>query len=493
MDITFDLPIENNSLIKVIGVGGGGSNAVNHMYKTGVVGVSFLVCNTDEQHLKMSPIPNKLLLGPELTKGLGTGADPEVGKKATEESMMSIKEKLGNGTQMVFVTAGMGKGTGTGGSPIIAKMAKDMGILTIGIVTSPFSNLGPSTVRKAEEGIALLRENVDALIIVSNDKLKEIYGNMRLGEAFALADDVLTTAAKGISEIITSPGVINTDFMDVRNVLKNGGLTIMGNGKASGEGRQISASKKALESPLLKDCDIRGAKKALVNIAYSEEFEIELNDIDDILREVRQASANDIDLIYGTSVDNSLGEDISVTVVVTDYENSVESRVSPKIEEPIIQEKPMELINLAPVQSSKIEMNNDQEITISLDNDIDEPSSLSLFDNNYNESESYQTMNSEFEPQIAVSNDLGVEETSNVQEDLHIQLFEKEEDSSSTNFVSDNNRSSVLKNLSFDLDGDDLVKTMDFKLTPLQHKNLSVKANSDDSLFKGTNYLTPVD
>ena len=267
--LEFDMPKDKSSIIKVIGVGGAGSNAVNHMYKKGIKGVNFIVANTDEQHLNMSPIGTKILLGPELTKGLGTGADPEIGRKATEESILLIKEELSHNTRMLFIAAGMGKGTGTGGSPVIAQLAREMGILTVAIVTKPFSMLGKSAMKKADDGVEKLKENVDALIVVANDKIIEIYGNLKGSEAFAMADDILTNAAKGIAEIITGAGIHNTDFNDVRNVLSNGGSTIMGIGYAKGDNRAQSAVKNALESPLLSEYNIVGAQKALVNISYS--------------------------------------------------------------------------------------------------------------------------------------------------------------------------------------------------------------------------------
>jgi|688.fasta_scaffold02603_16 cell division protein FtsZ len=318
-NLEFDLPKEKSSIIKVIGVGGAGSNALNHMYQKGIKGVNFIIANTDDQHLNLSPIKTKILLGPELTKGFGTGADPEIGKRATEESIAQIKEELGHGTRMLFIAAGMGKGTGTGGSPVIAKIAKEMGILTVAIVTTPFSMLGKSAVRKAEDGIERLKENVDALIVVANDKIIDVYGKLKGSEAFAMADDILANAAKGIAEIITGAGIHNTDFNDVRNVLKDGGMTIMGIGHARGETRAKEAVMNALRSPLLSDYDITGAQKALVNISYSEEYECTLDEIGEIIEAVNESAQNDIEIIHGTSVDNTLEDELAVTVVVTGF------------------------------------------------------------------------------------------------------------------------------------------------------------------------------
>lgn len=318
-NLEFDLPKEKSSIIKVIGVGGAGSNALNHMYQKGIKGVNFIIANTDDQHLNLSPIKTKILLGPELTKGLGTGADPEIGKRATEESIAQIKEELGHGTRMLFIAAGMGKGTGTGGSPVVAKIAKEMGILTVAIVTTPFSMLGKSAVKKAEEGIERLKENVDALIVVANDQILNIYGKLKGSEAFAMADDILANAAKGIAEIITGAGIHNTDFNDVRSVLLDGGMTIMGIGHASGEFRAKEAVMNALRSPLLSDYDITGAQKALVNISYSEEYECTMDEIGEIIEAVNESAQNDIEIIHGTSVDNTLEDEIAVTIVVTGF------------------------------------------------------------------------------------------------------------------------------------------------------------------------------
>ncbi|MBS1613251.1 MAG: cell division protein FtsZ, partial [Bacteroidetes bacterium] len=262
----FDLPKEQSSIIKVFGVGGGGSNAVNHMNDQGIIGVNFVVCNTDAQALDMSRIPNKIQLGPASTQGLGAGARPEVGEKAAEESIEAIKELLNKNTKMVFVTAGMGGGTGTGAAPVVARIAREMGVLCVGIVTTPFWFEGKNRYNSAMEGIEKLRENVDTLLIINNDKIREMYGNLKRSEAFGHANNILTTAAKAISEIITVPGEINVDFADVQTVMKNGGSAIMGCATAEGDDRAIRAAQGALNSPLLNDSEIRGAKKVLVNI-----------------------------------------------------------------------------------------------------------------------------------------------------------------------------------------------------------------------------------
>lgn len=377
MDLDFNLPKDKSSIIKVIGVGGGGTNAVNYMYHKGIAGVNFIVCNTDEQHLYASPVPNKVLLGPELTHGLGVGADPEIGKRATQESLAQIKEELGHNTQMLFITAGMGKGTGTGGSPVVAQLAREMGILTIAIVTTPFSNLGKSAVDKANAGIENLKEQVDAIIIISNDKIRNMYGSLKGSDAFALANDVLATAAKGISEIITVPGEFNTDFADVKGVLTNGGVTIMGSGYADGADRAKITVKKALESPLLNDGDIRGAKKALVNVSSSREHEVTIDEIDDILNDIRLASRNDIDIIFGTTYDDTLGEELGVTIVVTGFNGGGFEDV----EEVAVQK---EIINIAE-KNSPVQMI--QENTIYVDSEQEVQFELALDMNTINEYE----------------------------------------------------------------------------------------------------------
>ncbi|MEP6748048.1 MAG: cell division protein FtsZ, partial [Bacteroidota bacterium] len=268
--IHFDLPKEKSSIIKVIGVGGGGSNAVNHMYSQNIDGVNFIICNTDAQAIAQSNVPNKIQLGPHLTQGLGAGANPEIGKQACEESLEEIKRILEVNTKMAFITVGMGGGTGTGGGPIISKICKDLNILTVGIVTTPFSYEGKKRQLQAEEGIQAMKQYVDTLLVISNDKLRHQFGNLKMKEAFAKADNVLATAAKCITDVINSTGQINVDFADVCTVMKNGGVAILGNAVAEGEDRAQRAIEEALNSPLLNDNDISGAKWILININSSE-------------------------------------------------------------------------------------------------------------------------------------------------------------------------------------------------------------------------------
>lgn len=314
----FDLPKEQSSIIKVFGVGGGGSNAVNHMFDQGIVGVNFVVLNTDAQALDMSRIPNKIQLGPALTQGLGAGARPEVGEKAAEESLEVIKELLNKNTKMVFVTAGMGGGTGTGAAPVVARIAREMGILTVGIVTTPFWFEGKSRYNSAMEGIERLREQVDTLLIINNDKIREMFGNLKRSEAFGHANNILTTAAKAISEIITVPGEINVDFADVQTVMKNGGSAIMGCATAEGEERAILAARGAINSPLLNDNDIRGAKKVLVNITTGEQ-QVTMDEIGAVMEYVQEA-AGSTDIILGTCDDPLHGDKLSVTIIATGFE-----------------------------------------------------------------------------------------------------------------------------------------------------------------------------
>jgi cell division protein FtsZ len=323
----FNLPKENASIIKVIGVGGGGSNAVNHMYNQGIKGVDFIVCNTDSQALDISPVPMKIQLGTSLTEGRGAGSLPEVGRNAAIENIDEIKDILANNTKMVFVTAGMGGGTGTGAAPVIAKAARDMGILTVGIITVPFSFEGRKRKQQAELGIEEMRDAVDTLLIINNDKLREMFGNLSLGSAFAQADDVLTIAAKGIAELISVTGQINVDFNDVSTVMRNSGVAIMGSAKAEGENRAIKAVEKALSSPLLNDNNIEGAKYVLLNITYGNN-EVLMDEISDITDYIQEEAGSSADVIWGHAFDESLGNAISVTIIATGFNTSPDTGFS---------------------------------------------------------------------------------------------------------------------------------------------------------------------
>lgn len=314
----FDLPTDQSSIIKVIGVGGGGSNAVNHMYRQGINGVDFIVCNTDKQALDISPVPYKIALGKTLTEGRGAGSMPEVGKNAAIENIEELRAILGNSTKMVFITAGMGGGTGTGAAPVIASVAKDMGILTVGIVTVPFGFEGKKRRQQAEQGLEELKKHVDTLLIISNDKLREIYGNLKLTEAFGHADDILTTAAKGIADIITTTLHINTDFADIQTVMKDSGVAIMGSSWATGENRAIKAVEQALSSPLLNDSNISGARYVLLNITCGSE-EITMDELGEITDYIQDAAGQTAELIKGYGIDDSLGDKVSVTIIATGF------------------------------------------------------------------------------------------------------------------------------------------------------------------------------
>ncbi len=318
--IHFDLPKERSSIIKVVGVGGGGSNAVNHMHNQGIDGVNFIICNTDSQALATSMVPNKVQLGPHLTQGLGAGANPEIGKQATEESMEEIRRILEVNTKMVFVTAGMGGGTGTGGAPIIAKMCKELGILTVGIVTTPFAYEGKRRAEQAQLGIAALRDHVDTLLVINNDKLRHQYGNLTMRSAFAKADNVLATAAKCITDVINSTGQINVDFADVCTVMRNGGVAILGNAAVDGEGRAQKAIEQALNSPLLNDNDISGARWILININSAEgEHEFTMDEVEIIQNYLISRAGEGSDVILGMGYDNSLGSKIGITLIATGF------------------------------------------------------------------------------------------------------------------------------------------------------------------------------
>ena len=321
--MNFDLPADRSSIIKVIGVGGGGSNAVNHMYKKGIKDVNFVVCNTDAQALQNSPVAVKLQLGDALTEGRGAGSKAEIGREAAMESLDRIKEVLSSNTNMIFITAGMGGGTGTGAAPVIARVAKEMGILTVAIVTIPFRFEGPERVNQAIDGINELKDHVDSLLVINNEKLREIYGNLKVSNAFEKADDVLAIAAKGIAEIITVHGYINVDFADVQTVMYNSGVAIMGSATASGENRAQQGIAAALTSPLLNNNDITGARSVLLNITSGSE-EITMDEISEITDYVVSASSRDTTLIWGMGNDLSLGEQISVTIIATGFKmNSI--------------------------------------------------------------------------------------------------------------------------------------------------------------------------
>ena len=348
--IQFDLPKEQSSIIKVIGVGGGGSNAVNYMHSLGIGGVDFVVCNTDAQALALSKVPNKVQLGPSLTQGLGAGANPEIGKQATQESLEEVRRILEVNTKMAFITAGMGGGTGTGGAPIVAKICKDMGILTVGIVTTPFSYEGKKRAAHAENGIMELRNQVDTLLVISNDKLRHQFGNLTMSAALSTADNVLATAAKCITDVINATGQINVDFADVCTVMRNGGVAILGSARANGENRAHVAIEHALNSPLLNDNNIKGAKWVLINInSKTGDSEFTMDEVETIQQFLLTQAGPDTDVILGLGYDESLGDDISVTIIATGFEQKSPFGETKQVEQKAVQEeKIMFTLDIAP-------------------------------------------------------------------------------------------------------------------------------------------------
>ena len=372
--IQFDLPKQKSSIIKVLGVGGGGSNAVNFMFQQDIEGVDFIICNTDSKAIEQSPVPNKIQLGPHLTQGLGAGADPSVGKLATEESLEEIKKILEVNTKMAFITVGMGGGTGTGGAPIIAKICKDLGILTVGIVTTPFGFEGPRRQKQAEEGINQLKPLVDTLLVISNDKLRVQYGNLKMKEAFTKADNVLATAAKCITDVINSRGHIIVDFADVCTVMKNGGVAILGKAEVEGENRAQRAIEEALNSPLLNDNDIKGAKWILLNINSAEgDFECSMDELETISNILRERTGEHSDVIMGSGYDDTLGEKIGITLIATGFEGKDPfKKDEPKKAEAPLEEK---IVMTLAAETSEIEVaSSDEEPiqnTLAHDNEAD--------------------------------------------------------------------------------------------------------------------------
>ena len=344
----FELPQEESSIIKVIGVGGGGSNAVNHMFRLGIKGVDFIICNTDKQALSKSPVPHKIQLGNSLTRGLGAGAKPEVGRDSALESIDEIKNLLKDNTEMVFITAGLGGGTGTGAAPVIASIAKELGILTVGIVTIPFSFEGKKRREQAERGLEEMKKYVDTLIVIGNDKLREIYGSLKMTEAFAHADNVLTSAAKSIAEIISLHMHVNVDFNDVKTVMQDSGVAIMGSAIASGEKRALRAVENALISPLLNDNDISGARHVLLNIMSGSD-DIEMDEFGEITDFIQEAAGGTAELITGYGTDPSLGDNVSVTIIATGFN----SKMNSGYEAPTFMER--KIVKLDEPQAPKVE------------------------------------------------------------------------------------------------------------------------------------------
>ncbi|MBN1926697.1 MAG: cell division protein FtsZ [Prolixibacteraceae bacterium] len=318
---SFEVPLNQEAIIKVIGVGGGGSNAVNHMCRRGIKDVDFIICNTDGQALANSPVKRKVQLGASLTEGRGAGNKPEIGKQAAIENIEDVKQAIGEQAKMVFITAGMGGGTGTGAGPVIAKACRDLNLLTVAIVTIPFRNEGKRRIQQAIDGIKELETHVDSLLIINNERIREMYGDFKISEAFSKADDILSTAAKGIAEIITVHGYINVDFADVETVMRQSGVALMGSALASGENRAIEAVESALNSPLLNNNNIKGARNILLNVT-SGENEITMDEIGQITDYVQARAGYDADLIWGNGKDENMGDEIAVTLIATGFSTS---------------------------------------------------------------------------------------------------------------------------------------------------------------------------
>lgn len=331
--MNFDLPVERSSIIKVLGIGGGGNNAVNHMFDRGIKDVNFVVCNTDHQALAGSPVPVKVQIGESLTEGRGAGSKPETGRQAAVENLDDVMHSLSGNTKMVFITTGMGGGTGTGAAPVIAKACREAGYLTIAVVTIPFKSEGKVRINHAVDGVNALKDHVDSLLIINNEKLREIYGDQPVSVAFAKADDILATAVKGIAEIITVAGYINVDFADVETVMRDSGVAVMGMGRASGENRAINAIEAALNSPLLNSSDITGAKSILINIiSGTGEAEITMDELGDLTDYMYDVASDEALIIRGLSKDEAHGDEISVIVIATGFEsNSVIEPYKPPV------------------------------------------------------------------------------------------------------------------------------------------------------------------
>ncbi len=363
----FQIQQETGSIIKVIGVGGGGSNAVNHMFRQGITGVDFIICNTDNQALDVSPVPNKIQLGASLTKGLGAGSIPEMGKNSALETIDEIRKYLSDGTQMVFITAGLGGGTGTGAAPIIASVAREMGVLSVGIVTIPFAFEGKKRRLQAEQGLEEMKKYVDTLLVIGNDKLREIYGNLKMSEAFAHADNVLTNAARAIAEIISINLHVNVDFNDVKTVMKDSGVAIMGSATASGERRALRAVENALNSPLLNDNNIRGARHVLLNIMSGSD-DITMDEFGEITDYIQEESGYTAELITGYGIDQSLGDSVSVTIIATGFQTNTPTGFEP----PKKQEKVVTVLDEQKTESPSQVSNNITPVQTSITDVVDE-------------------------------------------------------------------------------------------------------------------------
>jgi len=414
----FNLPKNQSSVIKVIGVGGGGGNAINYMFENGIEGVDFVVCNTDSQALEASPVPTKIQLGTELTEGLGAGSNPEMGKKAAEESIDKVKELLDANTKMLFITAGMGGGTGTGAAPIIAEVAKETDILTVGVVTIPFSTEGGNRHEYAMQGLKELRKHVDTLLVINNDKLIEIHGDLTFTQAFAKANEVLNTATKGIAEVISQHLLVNIDLNDARRVLEDSGTAVMGQATASGENRAIEAVKGALDSPLLNDNNIKGAKQVLLKIVTGAgEEEIRMMELADIKKKIQEAAGCEVNIIEGIGIDPNLNGEVCVTVIATGFNVKV-------ITDPVT-------ITLDGEKNIDDVLNQEEQEEVSMPKKEDEVQHT-IFDNSEqikaeDNLEKEEEIEQEVEKEIEEEIEQEVEEEINIQELEQVELSEETE------------------------------------------------------------------
>ena len=439
LGIDFQMPKNQSSQIKVMGIGGGGSNAVNYMFENGITGVDFVVCNTDAQALEASPVPIKIQLGANLTEGLGAGSNPEIGKKAAEESQDKITELLDANTKMLFLTAGMGGGTGTGAAPVIAEIAREKGILTVGVVTNPFSTEGGFRKKYAEEGVQELKNYVDTLLIINNDKLIEVYGDLTFTQAFGKANEILNTATKGIAEVISQHLLVNIDLNDARKVLENSGTAVMGQCEAEGENRAIEAVLGALDSPLLNDNDIYGAQQVLLKIVTGKgEGEIRMSELAKIKKKIQEAAGQNVNIIEGIGIDPDLGNAVSITVIATGFEQ----KRKPKSPTTVILDEEGDLDNIINVADDpqNTEPKTNQQTLLDLDDN-----SSNLVEDDLNEVEEFT--NEENEEKIIF----------NLEEDEQLDDIKYNEHSSQIEdkIITDNDLGNITSNESFDLASND--------------------------------------
>lgn len=439
--IDFNLPKNQSSVIKVIGIGGGGGNAINYMYENGIEGVDFAICNTDTQALEASPIPVKIQLGENLTNGLGAGSNPEVGMQAAVESIDRINELLDSNTNMLFITAGMGGGTGTGAAPIIAKAAKEKGILTVGVVTMPFETEGGRRHEHAKDGLEELRKHVDTLLVINNQKLLEVHGDLKLRQAFSKANEVLNIATKGIAEVITQHLTVNIDLSDARLVLQESGTAIMGQAEAEGENRAVEAVKNALDSPLLNDNDIYGSKHVLLKIVTgdSEEDEISMNELKLITDTIQKQAGNNVNIINGVGTDSELGSKLSVTVIATGFEAKEEQK---EVLVDIGEDETLDTISLDTKSKEEIQENVTEDFSQQSMFDFDDNIDISFSETedtveNTEEDENNLTAESvedettemkEEEERVILSLDDETVETNEVEEEVKLDLDSKTEE-----------------------------------------------------------------